>query len=99
MKPDIICLLLTDNNTVKFSQSSGPHTKYAPNETLYRNINLIYLGTERAPQLDEPLFYKTLFTNDEIVLTGNYFLYCANLSNSGLHLERGMLLEKKRTLH
>lgn len=32
----------TDNNTAKLSQSSGPNSKYAPNETLYRNANLIY---------------------------------------------------------
>lgn len=32
----------TDNNTAKLSQSSGPNSKYAPNETLYRKANLIY---------------------------------------------------------
>jgi len=32
----------TDTNTAKLSQSSGPNSKYAPNETLYRTAKLVY---------------------------------------------------------
>lgn len=66
--------------------------------TYFDAINFIYLGTERDNQLDGPLFYETLLTNDKIV-TGNHFLDCVNLSNSELNLERGMLLEKKRIIY
>lgn len=61
-------------------------------------VNVRYrLG--RSNQLDGSLFYKTLLTNDKIVLTGNNSLGCVNLSNSEFNLERGMLLEKKRIIH
>ncbi|BFH62574.1 hypothetical protein PAJ34TS1_31660 [Paenibacillus azoreducens] len=55
--------------------------------------------SERANQLDVPLFYETLLTNDKTVLTGNHFLDYVNLSNSELNLERGKLLEKKRIIY
>nr|WP_186322969.1 stalk domain-containing protein [Paenibacillus xylanexedens] len=32
----------TNTNTAKLSQSSGPDSKYAPNETLYRTAKLVY---------------------------------------------------------
>ncbi|WP_440115607.1 stalk domain-containing protein [Paenibacillus sp. QZ-Y1] len=32
----------TDANKAKLSQSSGPNSKYAPNETLYRTAKLVY---------------------------------------------------------
>jgi len=45
------------------------------------------------------LLPETLLTNDKIDLAGNYFLDCVNMSNSELHLESGMLLEKKRIIY